>query len=409
MASRKDNKGRVLEKGELQRPDGRYQFTYYTPSGKRNYVYAKTLEELRIKEKEYHLAKWSGADYYGTNVTINDMYERSLKLKYGIKESTYASYIQYYNNYIRDDFGKLKIAKVRYSDVLAYYNFLLKKRKISTKTIAGVHLQLLSAFQLAYQDGIISKNPLDGVLRIFKRAAGYDERKIHALTVKQQKTFLDFLNGHPIWGRYHSIFQVMLGTGLRVGELCGLRWQDVDLNEKIIDINHGLVKVKAVRGQSKEHYSISLPKTKSGIRRIPIMKQVVDAFVEEYEIAEAKGFKSVEIDGYTDFIFTKQNGNVYDSTRLDLALRQIVEAYNKQEEVASKEEGREPFYLPHISNHMLRHTFCTRLCERDVNMKVIQTLMGHANVNITLNIYAEVSYQKQMEEINKLANEISVF
>lgn len=409
MASRKDKKGRVLQKGEAHRSDGRYHFSYTTVTGKRGYIYAKTLEELRQKEREYQLAKWNGAGNYGTNVTINFLYDRSMKLKVGIKESTYASYLQTYNNHVRDEFGKLKIDKVSHSDVVAYYNYLLRKKRLSTKTIASVHLQLLSAFQLALRDGVIAKNPLDGAFRNFKRAAADDERKIHALTIEEQKAFLGFLNGHPIWGRYHSIFQIMLGTGLRVGELCGLRWQDVDLEERIIDINHGLVKVKAVKGESKEHYVISLPKTKAGIRRIPIMKPVVDAFIEEYRIAEAKDFKSAVIDGYTDFVFTKQNGNVYDSTRLDLALRQIVKAHNKEEERISKIEGRNPFYLPHISNHMLRHTFCTRLCERDVNIKVIQTLMGHANINITMNIYAEVSEKKQFEEIDKLAEELSVF
>ena len=409
MASRKDSKGRVLLKGEFQRPDGRYQFSYSMASGKRGYIYAYSLEDLRRKEREYKLASWNGATNYGTNVTINFMYDKSMSLKVGIKESTYASYLQTYNNHVRDDFGKLNINKVVHSDILAYYNHLLRKKKLSIKTIALVHLQLLSAFQLAVLDGLIVKNPLDGAFRTFKRAAATEERKIHALTIEEQKAFLQFISGHPIWGRYHSIFQIMLGTGLRVGELCGLRWQDVDLEERIIDINHGLVKVKAVKGESKEHYAISLPKTKAGIRRIPIMKPVVDAFLEEYRIAEAKDFISTSIDGYSGFIFTKENGNVFDSTRLDLALRKIVESYNKQEVIIAKRENREPFFLPHISNHMLRHTFCTRLCERDMNIKVIQTLMGHASINITMNIYAEVSEKKQFDEIDKLADELSVF
>lgn len=409
MASRKDQKGRVLKNGESQRKDGRYQFSYYTVSGKRCYIYATSLEELRKKERDYHLATFSGANHYDSNVTINYLYDRAMKLKVGIKDSTYASYLQYYNNHVRDEFGKLKIAKVGHSDVLAFYNYLLRKKKLSVKTISGVHVQLLAAFELALQDGVIAKSPLDGALRNFKKVASKEDKKVHALTFEEQKAFLGYICGHPIWGRYHSIFQIMLGTGLRVGELCGLRWQDVDLEERIIDINHGLSKVKAIKGESKERLVISLPKTKAGIRRIPIMKPVVDAFIEEYRIAEIKDFKSVVIDGYTDFIFTKENGNVYDSTRLDLALRQIVKSYNKQEKLLAKTEGRNPLFLPHISNHMLRHTFCTRLCERDVNIKVIQTLMGHANINVTMNIYAEVSEKKQFEEIDKLADELTVF
>ena len=139
------------------------------------------------------------------------------------------------------------------------------------------------------------------------------------------------------------------------------------------------------------------------------MKPVVEAFMEEFLWAQSKDFVSETVDGYTDFIFTKQNGSVYTSTRLDTALKGIVRAYNREEEAIAKAEKREPRLLPHISNHMLRHTFCTRLCERDVNPKVIQTLMGHASISITMNIYAEVSKAKQFEEIDKLADELDVF
>ena len=95
--------------------------------------------------------------------------------------------------------------------------------------------------------------------------------------------------------------------------------------------------------------------------------------------------------------------------RLDKALKDIIAAYNKQEEALAKIEDRDPFLLPHISNHILRHTFCTRLCERDVNIKVIQTVMGHSSIKITMDIYAEVSREKQLEEIDRLANELDVF
>ena len=126
-------------------------------------------------------------------------------------------------------------------------------------------------------------------------------------------------------------------------------------------------------------------------------------------MAESKKFKTCTIDGYTDFIFTNQNGNVYTAERLDKALRDIIESYNKQEEVIAKAEEREPFFLPHLSCHSLRHTFCTRLCERDVNIKVIQTVMGHANIKITMDIYAEVSEEKKMREIEAMADELDVF
>ena len=409
MASRKDSKGRVLQKGEAQRKDGRYHFAYTNIAGKRCFIYADNLLELRQKERAHHVADWQGATQYGTQASLNFMFDRSLALKIGIKPSTYASYRQSYDNHVREEFGKQAVKNINYSDIQAFYSYLMKSKGLAMSTIEHIHLQIYTALKLALQDGMILKNPADGAFGDFKRAVGDDERKIRALTMDEQKEFLEYLDGHPVWGRYHSIFQVMLGTGLRVGELCGLRWQDIDIEKRLLDVNHGIVLVKAVKGGEKEHLTVSLPKTKAGIRQVPLMKPVIEAFMEEYRWAQTKHFVSDTIDGYTDFVFTKQNGNVYTSVRLDKALSDIVKAHNKQEEAIAELEDREPVLLPHISNHMLRHTFCTRLCERDVNVKVIQTVMGHASINITLDLYAEVSKAKQFEEIDKLADELDVF
>ena len=409
MASRKDIYGKVLQRGEYQRNDGRYMYSFTNDEHKRIYVYANTLEELRKKERAVLMQSWSGVEKLGEKVTLNILYDRSMSLKTAIKPSTYASYRQMYDNHVREGFGKRDIEGIHYSDVLTFYNYLLNEKNLGIKSVQHIHAQLNSAFRLATRDGLIPRNPAEGCYGLIKRQGGLYERKIRALTLEEQREFLDFMYEHPVFGRYHSIFAVMLGTGLRVGELCGLRWEDIDLEKRLITIDHTLVHVKPIKGQTKEKVSISTPKTKCGARTVPMMLPVIDALKEEYLIAKAKKFKTVTIDGYKDFVFTQETGNVYSSIRLDYALKTIVEAHNKQEEAIAAVENRHPFYLPHISNHMLRHTFCSRLCERDVNIKVIQTLMGHASINITLDIYAEVSKEKQFEEIDKLAAEIDVF
>lgn len=409
MASRKDRNGRVLQKGEYQRKDGRYQFSYSTIIGKRCYFYAKDIVELRRKERELQVAQWYGVDQYGSQVSMNFMYDRSIALKVGLKESTKASYLQSYNNYVRDELGRKPIRSIKHSDVVAFYNHLVKDRGLAIKTVQHVHIQVFAAFKIAVQDEVIFKNPAESAFGDYKRAVGLQDRKINALTMEEQKAFVNYLDGHPIWGRYHSIFTFMLGTGLRSAEFCGLRWQDIDVENRFVDVNHNLVCVKAIQGGRKEHLVISTPKSKAGYRKVPLMDPVIEALKEEYKIAESKGFKTETIDGYTDFVFTKQNGTAYTCSRLDEALKKIVRDYNKQEEAVAAYEKREPRFLPHISNHMLRHTFCTRLCERDVNVKVIQTIMGHASVKITLDIYAEVSEKKQAEEIFKMAEDLDVF
>lgn len=409
MSSRKDNKGKVLRKGEFQRSDGRYHYSYTNSEHKRIYVYANTLKELRDKERKIMMSTWTGIERLGEKVTLNILYDKNLSLKKGLKESTVSSYRQMYDNHVRDDFGKRDIQCIRYSDVMSFYNHLLNDKDLSIKSVQHIHCQLCSAFQLAVKDGLILSNPTDGCYGELKRQSGKRERRIRALTMDEQKRFLDFLDGHPVWGRYHSIFKVMVGTGLRVGELCGLRWQDIDPERRVIDVNHAVVYIKKIKGESKERLSITSPKTKTGNRQVPIMLPVIEGFKEEYIIARSKHFKTVSLDGYTDFVFTQQNGTIYTSMRLDKALKDIVRAYNNQEMVIAEYEHRAPELLPHISNHMLRHTFCTRLCERDVNLKVIQTVMGHASINITMDIYAEVSEEKKLAEIDKLADELDIF
>ncbi len=410
MAKRKDSRGRVLETGEYQRKNGKYSYNYTDLCGKRHYIYANDLAELREKEKKYKLQQWQGVDVERGNITtLNDVFDRYMSTKYGIKESTYASYIEMYERYVRKGFGKNLIRNIRYSDIQAFYTEMLRKKSLGIRTVEYTHIILHPTFELAIRDGIILKNPTQGIFGDIKKAYDSKSTKMKALTMEQQKNFLHFLEQDTAWKRYHSVFQVMLGTGMRVGELIGLRWQDVDFEKRLININHAITIVKAEKNGKKRYLHVSLPKTAAGIRNIPMMQAVMDGFKEEYFVAETKEFKTCTLEGYTDFIFTKTNGNVFTSERLDKVLSDIVKAYNKQEEAIAKAEDREPHFLPHFSCHVLRHTFCTRLCERDVNLKVIQTVMGHANIKITMDIYAEVSEEKQRMEIEKMADELDVF
>ncbi len=410
MVKRKDSRGRALETGETQRKDGKYSYRYTDSIGKRHEIYASDLAKLREKEKKIKIMLWQDVDVgRGNTTTLNDVFDRYMETKFGLKKTTFANYLKMYDRYVRDEFGKRFLRNIRYSDIQGFYSGLIKYRGIGIRTVEYVHMLLHPTFELAVRDGLIMKNPTQGILGDIKKVYGYAGSKIKALTMDEQKIFLEFLEGHPHWSRYHSIFQVMLGTGLRSSEFTGLRWEDVDFEKRLVNVNHSIVTVREEKNGRKSYLHVSLPKTVAGIRTVPMMQQVVEAFKKEYLIAESKNFASCDIEGYTDFIFTKATGNVYTSERLDKALKDIIICYNKQEDAIAKAEEREPVHLPHISCHSLRHTFCTRLCERDVNLKVIQTVMGHANIKVTMDIYAEVSMEKQRQEIEAMADELDGF
>ena len=193
----------------------------------------------------------------------------------------------------------------------------------------------------------------------------------------------------------------MLGTGLRVGEVTGLRWEDIDLDKGTINVNHTLVYYK-----HKEDgccFNVHTPKTKAGNRIVYMTSQVKEAFEQEKKNQELAGiFCKVNVDGYTDFVFLNRFGNVQNQGTLNKALRRIIRDCN--EEQLNKANGTNVVLLPPFSCHSLRHTFATRMCEAGVNAKVVQELLGHADVGITLNIYTDATKDLIKPEMAKFEN-----
>ena len=152
-----------------------------------------------------------------------------------------------------------------------------------------------------------------------------------------------------------------------------------------------------------------MPKTEAGIRVIPMLDTVYEALQEEYEAQKENGFNCTEIDGMTGFVFCNRFGNVHNPQTINRTIRRISENYNAEEVLNAKKERRQPIILPHFFCHHLRHTFCTRFCEQETNIKVIQSIMGHANIETTMDIYAEVTDTKKTESMRNLAQKYDVF
>ena len=159
----------------------------------------------------------------------------------------------------------------------------------------------------------------------------------------------------------------------------------------------------------KSHYAISLPKTEAGIRYIPMTDEVYDVFKAEYYRQQENGFSQFSIEGMSGFIFTNRFGNLHNPQAVNRTIKRIRENYNAEEILKAKKEKREPIIIPHFSCHHLRHTFCTRFCENETNIKVIQAVMGHANIETTMDIYAEVTDMKKTEAIEKLSHNLDIF
>ena len=405
--SRKDNKGRVLFKGETQRKDGRYAYSYTDQLGKRHSIYDKDLVKLRLKEKEIHRRMDDGLDpAKADRITVNQMFDRYISLKYDIKPSTRENYIYMYEKYIRESFGKKKLSKVRYSDVKAFYYSLINERGFKPASMEIAHTLLHPTFNMAVRDGYLNRNPTDGVMGEIKKSHQWEHKKRHALTIEQQSAVSTFLDTHEDYRGWRPIITVLLGTGMRIGECLGLRWEDIDFKTNEIDVNHNLIYRKNLDGKCENH--VNSPKTESGKRRIPILEGVKDALLEELELQRCIGFCKDEIDGYSGFIFSTCENHVYTPESVNRAIKRIYTAYNEEETFIAKKEHRDPILLPHFSAHVLRHTFCTRLCENETNLKVIMDIMGHSDIQTTMNIYAEVTGVKKQESMMALSDKILV-
>ena len=192
---------------------------------------------------------------------------------------------------------------------------------------------------------------------------------------------------------------------MRVGEIVGLRWCDIDLEESIINVNHTLVYYNKGDGNGCS-YAVNTPKTKAGNRTIPMMDFVKEAFLQEKKNQEETGVScKAMVDCYTDFIFVNRFGDVQNQATLNKAIRRIIRDCNDEVFLKAKpNDKKEPVLLPPFSCHSLRHTFTTRLCEEGVNIKVIQDILGHKDISTTLDIYADVTKDLKRKEIVTFEN-----
>ena len=405
--TRKDKKGYALRTGECQRKDGRYSFSYTDRWKKRHTVYATSLVELRELEKQIRMDIDSGINpNMAKTMTLNDMFDLYISRKYDLKPTTKSNYQFNYDHFIRDGFGQEKIGKIHYSDVKKFYHDLMKERGIKARTLDGVNTVLHSTFKMAVRDEVIRSNPAEGVMAEIKKSDLWVLTRKCGLTVPEQKELISYMEDNHQFKGWVPVITVLLGTGMRIGECLGLRWDDLDFKKRMISVNHNLTDHAYGKGTPVKH--IQTPKTRAGVRTIPMIDEVADAFLKEYEIQKCLRFRSETIDGFTNFVFLTWGGVVISANRVNRAIKRIITAHNEEETKKAEREGREPVLLPDFSAHNLRHTFCTRLCENETNLKVIQSIMGHADISTTMNIYAEATDDKKQEIVANLQGKIII-
>jgi len=417
---RKDPKGRNLKDGENLMPDGRYRFRYTDRNGNRQAVYSWRLVptdktpagkrdglSLREKEKAIENDLRDGIDgKRAAKVTLNDLFDLYMTTKSDLKQSTATNYRYMYSHYVSEDLGRKKIDSIKFSDIRRFYNSLIHEKGLKPNTIENIQTVLHPIFTLAVRDGYIRTNPTDGAIVELKKGASWEKPKRHALTIEEQEAFIDFLSTSEMYAHWLPLFTTFLGTGCRVGELIGLRWCDCDFERGTISINHNLIYRMQDDGHCEMH--ITTPKTSAGCRTIPMLDEVRRALLQERRRQMVEGCCKSVIDGYSGFCFVNRFNAVFSPASINRAIVRIYTAYNEQEQERARRERREPVLIRHFSVHNLRHTFCTRFCENETNVKVIQEIMGHSDVSTTMNIYAEASETAKQDSFSRLEGKIKI-
>ena len=371
MERRKDNKGRVLQKGESQRSDLTYMYRYNDLDGKRKCIYGKTLDELRKKEKE--ISKNFDFGIYSNEFTLNQLFDRYLEQNVKLKDRTRHKYRTEYDRWVaRKWIGKKKISTIVKSDVSKFYKEL-SESGLSNGTIKCVHKYIYGALNMAYDDDLIRRNYAHSCIEPYM-----ETEKRDGLTRKQTDDFLSTAEGMSGGKNYLLAFKLMFLTGMRVGEVTGLTWDDVNLKERYIDVNH-----QFILGDEKSRcaYHIGDTKTEAGTRKVPISDDLYELLKELKTETYFDAYKfNAEVDGYSGFVIHTRTGLPILTARLNEYAKKVVSEYNS----THKDK------LPNVTCHTCRHTFCSRLAELKISPHALQKIVGHGSYETTARVYISV-------------------
>lgn len=351
---KRDTLGNILRGGESQRKNGTYMYRWTDNVGTRHSVYAKTLEELREKENTISLQNLMGIET--SAVTLNQQIEKYLSISSSyVKRMTTESYRSFFNFYIRDSaIGRLKVSKIKKTDLQIFYKNLLTEKHLSVSTLGNINSILCNAFRSAIDDDIILKNPADNIMKEFRKERRSEK---YALTIEQEMEFLERISNNFCWRYYKPLFVVLLKTGMRISEALGLTWDDIDMDNALISVNHQLTQIY-INGDRVLY--LESTKTKSGNRMIPMSNETKEALILQKKIADID--PNFFVDGHSNFVFTRRLSGGCINYHTIYGLMRCAEKLNDVRDVQ----------LPHISPHILRHTACSRFAEAGCDLRVLQ-------------------------------------
>ncbi len=397
----KDLKGKELGKGFHQRKDGRYEARTKV-NGKSIDIIDKSLKQLKERFREEIEKAENGLAFKQKRITLNEWFEEWFdvyKIRTVKEQSVFPMKSKYYNSFGKH-LGDRLLVDITNSDIQRVINIMKNEGKADS-TMRDALGRIRECMESAKNNRLIPINPCFEIVVPWENKQA--ERRF--LSREEQNRFLKHMEHN--W--YKEMFYIMFLTGMRIGEVGGLMWSDVDFKNKCIHINRSL---SSQYEYGKKVMRLTNPKTHNSIRKIPFMGEAEEMFLAQKkkveDLKKALGSRWRAPEGYEDLVFVTTMGSAVLRYHAEKEIKKAVQELNYIEAVDSVREQREPVIFENMYPHAIRHTFCSRCFEAGMQPKVVQRIMGHQHYSTTMDIYTHVMPEKYEEEIEKFGMAMGV-
>ena len=373
----KDLKGKELGVGISQQSDKLYVARFTDKFGIRKTKRFKKLQECRqwIADASY-ISKHSDIEN-ASDILVDTWYEYWIGIKkQTVRPNTVRNYSERYERNIKGIIGKKLLSEVKPIHCQKIFSDMAEQG-YKTTTIYQTRITLYNMLEFAKENDVILSNPCK---KSVKSDIGKPSEKKVALTIDEQRKFLMAAAGQS----YENQYKFMLQTGLRTGELVGLKWYDIDFGKRTVTISRTMEYRYKVGD-----WRVGPPKSKSGYRTIPLTDEAIRILKDQKE--KNSKIKVINIE-WRDQVFLSRKGEPVKNSTYDTALFKICD----------KAEIRK------FCMHILRHTFATRCIEGGMIPKTLQKILGHSNIGITMNLYVDATEEEKTKEMDLVAEALKV-